>query len=187
MRKLLSLVLIFPLMQSGQAQIETHSTTMPPNTEVEIELLENIFSEALRAGQCVAFKVVNPVVVDGTTIMPAGMPVSGEVKAVQSARAWRKAGNFDLLLKPIHLEDGAVVQLDFARPKLLRTKKEKTGNTVATSLALAYYFPLIPAALISWAKKGKAYNIRSGERYLVYVVSSTPEVAPQKTMEPAKP
>jgi len=196
MHRVFSLLLFFALLRPGLAQDGTHTAVIPQRTEVEIELLDNLSSETLRAGQSVSFKVVRPVVVNETTMMAANMPVSGEVKAVQPSGAWRKAGSFDLILKPATLDDGSIVRLDFQRPTLRGTKGEKAGQAIGTGLGLAYYFPLIPAALIWNAKKGKPYNIRSGERYLVYVVSndrparsgiSEGAPAPEKTTESPKP
>ena len=187
-------VLVFGFLHSAIAQMEGSSALIPANTGVEIQLLENISSETLQAGQSVAFKVVKPVVVSGKTVLPADMPLSGEVKGVQTSHHWGKAGSFDLLLKPIHL-DGSIVLLDFHRPKLVSTKLTK-GQKAATAAAAPlmaglalYYFPLIPPALIASSKKGKPYNIRAGERYLVYVVSSSAmsEEPPSQTTEPKKP
>ncbi len=185
MRRLSSLVLILTLLRLGFAQTGAQSISIPPLTEVEIELLDNLSSETMRDGQSVAFKVVKPVVVNGATIIDAGLPVFGEVRSVQSAGAWHKAGCFDLVLKPVRLEDGLTVTLDFQRPKLLGTRKEKTGEVIGTSMMLTYYFPLIPVALIGGAKKGKPYQIRAGERYLVHVVSSERASASSESSEPS--
>ena len=172
MQRLLSLILVFAVWRLGLAQTLTQPTVIPERTEVEIELLDNLSSENLHAGQSVSFRIVRPVVVDGATIMAADMLVSGEVKAVQSSGAWRKAGRFDLVLKPVKLDNGTIVRLDFQRPRLRGTKAEKAGTAIGAAMVLTYYFPLIPVALISSARKGQPYNIRASERYLVYVVSS---------------
>jgi hypothetical protein len=186
-------VLIFGFLRFVSAQTEAPRATIPANTEVEIQLLENISSETLQAGQSVAFKVVKPVVVNGTTVLRVDTPLSGEVKAVQTSRHWGRGGSFDLVLKPIRLDDGSLAQLDFHRPRLVSTKLTK-GQKVATAAAspliaglALYYFPLIPPAMIESSKKGKPYNIRSGERYLVYVVSSpssSDTTPPQATQTP---
>lgn len=171
-RRLLALALVISLVHLANAQTDAPQMTVPEGTQVEIQLLDNLSSETLRDGQSVAFKVSRDVAVNGATLMPAGMPVSGEVKAVQAAGAWHKAGSFNLIFKPVRLEDGSMVQLDFHRPKLKSTKGETTGNAIGTTLMLTYYFPLIPVALIGGARKGEPYAIRAGERYLVYVVAA---------------
>ena len=147
---------------------------IPGHTAVEIQLGESISSETLRAGQEIAFTVVRPVVVDGTTVIAAGTPLVGEVKSAQSAGAFRKTGSFDLGLKPLNLPDGTTVQLDFPRPKLRGARGEKAATSAAAVPVLLYYFPLIPFAVAANAKKGAAYKVAAGERYLVYVVPAAP-------------
>ena len=164
MHKLLSLVLVLALVQPGLAQTQPQSEVIPRQTEVEIELVENVSSETLHAGQSVSFKIVRPVAVSGTTVMPAGLAVSGEIRAVRPSGAWHKAGTFNLVLKPIRLTDGSTVQLDFHRPELVGTKGEKTGAAIGAPLALTYLFVLIPAFLVGAARKGEPYTIRAGER-----------------------
>jgi len=189
MQKMLSLVVVFAMLHTGPAWTEQQAPVIPQNTEVEIELLESVSSETLHDGQTVSFKIVRPVVENGATVMAAGVAVSGEVKSVKTSGAWHKAGAFDMVLKPVRLEDGSIVSLDFPRPKLRGTKKEKTTVAIAAPPILAYYFPVIPVLLIGAARKGKPFEIRAGERYLVYVVSSAraAESESQKTTEPAKP
>jgi hypothetical protein len=180
-------------MQSGFAQGQAHSTVIPPHTAVEIELLDHVSSESLHTSQAVRFKVLTPVVVNGTTVITAGTPIEGEVRAVQASGAWQKAGRFDLGLKPLLLADGTKVNLDFQRPKLRGVKAEKTGMAIAGGLYLTYYFPLIPFALVEGAKHGQPYDIRAGERYLVQVIScepaapTAPAKEPQTTTEAPKP
>jgi len=184
----LPFLLVFAFLRCGLSQTASHPAAIPQHTEVEIELIDSVSSETLHSGQPVAFKIVRPVVVNGKRLLAADTPVSGEVAAVKASGAWRKAGSFDLRLKPIQMDDGSIVQLDFHRPERLGTKMEKTGAAVEKSFFLTYYFPLIPVELVKSAKKGKPYNIRSGERYLVYVVSSTTcSEAPQATTGPPKP
>ena len=183
MRKPSCAVVVLALSGLAFAGIEPQSAAVPERTEVEIELVDAVSSESLHAGQVVAFKTVRPVVVNGATVIAEGTPVAGEVKTVQSSGAWHKAGSIDLTLKPVQLADGRAVQLDFHRPKLVKTGKERTGNAVAAALVLTYYFPLIPAALVQGVKKGAPFNIKAGERYLVYVMSTTssPVAEPRKT------
>jgi hypothetical protein len=144
---------------------------LPDHTPVEIELGETISSETLHAGQQIRFKVLRDVIGPGGTVLPAGMSVTGEVSEVQSAGAFRKAGSFELRLRPLRLDDGSTVQLEFPRPKIRSAKGEKTATGIAAVPVLMYYFPFIPFAVVENSKKGAAYTVRAGERYLVYSVS----------------
>lgn len=178
-----SFVVAFASLPAGLAGGQTQPRVIPPQTAVEIELLDHVSSESLKVGQPVRFKVVTPVVVEGTTVIAAGTPVEGEVRAGRASGAWQRAGRFDLGLKPLLLADGTTVKLDFVRPKLRGVKVQQTAAAIAGGLYLAYYFPLIPVALVEGAKHGKPYDIRAGERYLVQVISSEP---PAPAGAPAK-
>lgn len=176
MRRLLALLLGTVLAQYNFAQVTTQFVCVPPGTGVEIELLQDISSQKLKAGQIIPFKVVRPIVLSGETLLPANTHVTGIVEAVQTSGHWGKNGAFDLTLQPLKLADGRLIHIDFPRPQKKSEKMEKAGRRITGAMYFSYYFPLIPVALIAHARKGKPFNIRSGERYLVYVTST--EAAP---------
>jgi len=181
MRPFLSVVLILALPYYEFAQ------TMPPGdvvltgTGVEIELLDNISSESLNAGQSVPFKLVNALEANGSMLLPPGTQFSGTVTSANPSRHWGKAGAFDLKLDPLKLADGTLVRIDFHRPARLNARGEKTGETIGSAIVLTYYFPLIPVALIDGSRKGKPFKIRSGERYLVYVTATEAPAVTEST------
>ncbi len=194
MRKVFVVVLALGALQPGLSSAGAQGTPVPPQTPVEIELLENLSSQTMQAGQSIGFKVVRPVLVNGTTLLEAGAQVTGEVKTVQASRAFAKNGAFDLILRPIRLGNGTLLHLDFYRPKMRSSAKEKTGAAIVMIPVLAYYFPLIPVAVYDAVRRGKPYEIREGERYLVYVISSesptansAPEGAPPAPATEPKP
>jgi hypothetical protein len=182
MRSFLSLVLTISLTWSAVAQTTAGMNQIPAGTEVEIELLESISSETLHAGQTVPFKIVRSIEANGTMLLAAGTTFAGTVTRANPAGHWGKAGAFDLKLEPVKLSDGVPVRMDFYRPAKVNARGEKTTQTLENALTLAYYFPLIPVALIGGARKGKPFTIRAGERYLVYVTGTESPVT-----EPANP
>ncbi len=189
MRRMLPLLLSSALAQLQSAQVITQAVSIPRGTAVEIELLQDVSSETLKAGQTIPFKLVRPVELKGETLLPAGAPATGIVETVQTSRKWGKSGAFNLALQPLKLADGTIVRIDFPRSSPRRTsgnKVEKAVDGTATAIFVAYYFfPLIPVALIAKVRKGKPFTIRSGERYLVYVTST--EAAPASVaLEPPK-
>ena len=181
---MLALLLSSALAQFQFAQVTTQGASVPPGTGVEIELLQDVSSETLKAGQSIPFKLVRPIEISGETLLPAGTPATGTVEAVQTSGHWGKNGALDLALQPLKLADGTLVRIDFPRPQKKSEKKEKAGERTASAMVLASYFPLIPVALISGARKGKPFTIRSGERYLVYVTSSEAASASAVTEPP---
>ena len=184
MRQVFAVLLVTALVQTSIAQVSTQGRAVPPGTEVEIELLQSISSETLKDGQTIPFKLVRPLELKGESLLPAGTAVTGVVKGAHTSGKWRKNGLFDLTLQPLKLPDGALVPIDFPRPRTSSEKVEKAGETTAEAMALTYYFPLIPAVLIAGSRKGKPFNIRSGERYLVYVTSPPGAAAPPATDSP---
>jgi hypothetical protein len=183
MRRVLSVFMIFSLLRFCLAQTVPPGDLVPLGTGVEIELLENISSETLRAGQPVPFKLVGALAPHGIVLLPSDTRFNGTVRAANPSGHWGKAGAFDLKLEALKLADGTEVRLDFHRPVRRNTRGEKTGEALGGAILMTYYFPLIPVALIGASRKGKPFTIRAGERYLVYVVGVD---APSAT-EPPKP
>ncbi len=189
MRQMLALLLSSALAQLDFAQDTTQSVSVPPGTGVEIELLQDVSSETLKAGQTIPFKLVRPVELNGEILLPAGTPATGVVETVQTSRKWGKSGAFNLTLQPLKLADGTIVRIDFPRPSLKEKKKSGKGEKAAKATEGAIllpgvlgvyfpYFPLISVGLIAGARKGKPFTVRSGERYLVYVTSTEAAPAP---------
>ena len=177
MRPFLSVVLILVLLYHGFAQAVPSVEAVPTGTGVEVELLENISSESLKAGQSIPFKLVHALEVNGVTVLTAGTQFSGTVTSANPSGHWGKAGAFDLKLDPLKLADGTLVRVDFHRPARVNARGEKIGETIGTAIVMTYYFPLIPVALIAGSRKGKPFKIRVGERYLVYVTGTQAQAA----------
>jgi len=170
MRPFLSLLLVMAVTTSGFPQRVPASDRIPLITPVEIELLENVSSETLHAGQSVAFKLSQDLEANGEKLLPAGTPLTGTVATANASRHWGKAGAFDLKLDPLKMADGTEIRLDFHRPTRVSTRAEKVNEDMLTTMAAMYYFPLIPVALLASSRKGKPFKVRAGERYRVYVV-----------------
>ena len=184
MRRMLALLLGTALAQNDFAQVTTQSVSVPPGAGVEIELLQDVSSDRLKAGQRIPFKLVRAIELNGETLLPAATPATGIVETVRTSGHWGKSGAFDLKLQPLKLVDGMLVHLDFYRPQRKGEKMEKTATGIGATIYFSYYFPLIPVALIAKARKGKPFVIRSGERYLVYVISTEAAPAPAPAESP---
>lgn len=180
--KILALILAAGLAQLDFGQVKTQSFSVPAGTGVEIELLQDLSSETLKANQTIPFKLVRPLELNGRILLPAGTPVTGVIEALHASRRWGKKGAFKLAFQPLKLADGTLVHIDFYHPHLVEgDKANKVAEDVVAGVWLAYYFPLIPFAIGARARKGKPLIIRSGERYLVYVTST--EAAQGKAAE----
>jgi len=92
--------------------------TIPAETLVEIELDEEVGSGRSRTGQTFAIHLVDPIVVDGRTLVPAGARGMGEV--VHAApRRWVSNAAGELILAARFVEMGEIRvplhRLGFAR------------------------------------------------------------------------
>jgi hypothetical protein len=168
MRRLVAISVVLSTARLELAQVSRQPTVPQSRVEVEIELLEDLSSETLHAGQSIAFKLVRPLDVDGRALLSAGAPVTGKVIKVQTAGNWKRNGAFDLTLDPLQLADGRLAPIEFHHPSHKNGTGEKISAGVLNGFVMSYYFPLIPLALIQAAPKGKPFRIRAGERYLVY-------------------
>jgi hypothetical protein len=186
MRRLATLLLFSALvqLQFARGQGATQAVSLPQGTGVEIELLQDVSSETMKAGQIIAFKLVRPIEVNGKTLLPEASPATGIVESVRTSGKWGKSGAFSLTLQPLKLADGTLVHIDFYRPERKSEKRENAVQDTVGAMRMVPYFELIPFALIAGARKGKPFNIRSGERYLVYVTSTEEAKAPAATEAP---
>src|SRR5215468_3602206 len=128
MRRLLALLLNIALVQAQLPQAANSVVSVPRGLGVEIELLQDVSSETLKAGQTVPFKLVRPIEVNGETLLPAGTSATGVVEAVQTSSHWGKGGAFDLTLQPLQLADGTLVHIDFPRPQKKSEQAENVGR-----------------------------------------------------------
>jgi hypothetical protein len=184
---LVALLLSSALAPLQFAQVTNPAVLVPRGTGVEVELLQDVSSKTLQVGQAIPFKLVRPIEVEGETLLPAGTPAIGVVETVQNGGHWGKSGALDLRLQPLKLADGALIHVDFPRPQKKSETREKVDRRTDAAMAYGYYFPLVPVALIAKARKGKAFTIRSGERYLVYVTSTEAAPPAMPPAESAKP
>lgn len=142
-------------------------------TPVEIELLTVASSETMKAGDNVDFKVVQPVVFKGVTIIEKGSVAKGRITEAKKAGFWGKAGKLEWAMQYVVGIDGSRIPLRFTQ----RSVGDSKGATVAIG-AVATTFLLGPAALLWGLKRGKPVIVPSGNRYYVFV-NGTPLVKGQ--------
>ncbi len=147
--------------------------TIPDGTPVEVEVLENVSSEAVEEGDIIGFAVVQPVQVNGVTVIERGAPARGRVTKVKKARHWGRAGKLIWTVQDAHTVDGQKIPL--------RLSKEvegggSSGKVAAAVVVTAIFF--FPAAPLWGLKKGKKAVIPAGTRVTAFTHGeSTVEVA----------
>lgn len=137
---------------------------VPDGTPLEIELMTNISSATAKEGDIVDFTIVNPVVIDGVTVIEKGAPARARVAAVKKAGYWGKAGRLGWTMQDALAADGNRIALRMEK-KLTGDSK---GGTVATG-AIVTAMVFFPAAPFWGFKKGKNAIYPAGKRFEAFV------------------
>lgn len=154
---------------TGAAEAPTPSPAktkveIPDGTGVELELVENVSSEAVQEGGLIDFSVVQPVQVGGVTVIERGAPARGRVVEVKKARHWGRAGKLVWAIQDVHTVDGQRIPL--------RLTKELEGGGSSGKVAAAVVVTAIffwPAAPVWGLKKGHPAIIPAGTRVSSFV------------------
>lgn len=134
--------------------------TLPARTAVEIEITDTISSKTNHNGDAFAFRLAEPLVVDGRTVAPAGTPGVGEVVHAARARAMGKAG--ELILAARHIEvGGQQVRLRSFRYGPSQGHDVSNATLITTSVVAAVMPILTPVAFLV---AGGEVNIPAGTR-----------------------
>ena len=157
---------------------------VPDGTPLEIELMTNISSATAKEGDIVDFTIVNPVVVNGITVLEKGAPAKARIAAAKKAGYWGKAGRIGWTMQDGLAADGNRIAL--------RMEKKLTGDSKGGTVATATIVTAVvfwPAAPFWGFKKGKNAVFPAGKRFEAFVhgdvavkgkAVATAETAPQQ-------
>ncbi|HEV2764286.1 MAG TPA: hypothetical protein VGV38_15005 [Pyrinomonadaceae bacterium] len=141
---------------------------LPASTIVDVEAAYDINSQLVKTGDALSFRVVNPVKVNGVTVIEAGATATGRVEVAKRGGHWGKAGTLVWSLQYVTAVDGSRVPLQFAT---IRQKGDSKGAKVATQVALtgAVFWFAPPVALLHGFKRGGNAFIPAGKRFEAFV------------------
>jgi hypothetical protein len=134
--------------------------TLPARTPVEIEILETVNSKANQSRDNFAFRLAEPLSVDGRVVAPAGTLGVGEVVHAARARAGGKAGELILAARYLDL-NGTRVPLRSLRYGRSSGADNIGAVTVGNMVAAAV---LPAAAVLGYLIVGGEVNIPAGTR-----------------------
>lgn len=146
------------------AGTEGVAVKVPDGTPLEIELMTNISSATAKEGDIVDFTVVNPVVINGITVVEKGAPAKARIAAVKKAGYWGKAGRIGWTMQDALAADGNRIAL--------RMDKKLTGDSKGGTVATATIVTAVvfwPAAPFWGFKKGKNAVFPAGKRFEAFV------------------
>ncbi len=146
---------------------------IPDGTIVEIEAPYTISSLNFKPGSEISFRVVNPIIVDGVTLIEQGATATGTIEQSKRGGHWGKAGLLTWTMQTVTGADGKQIPL---RLVSMRLRGDSKGAKVATGMIITgALMPLIaPVALLHGFKRGGDAYIPAGQRYEVFVNGVAP-------------
>jgi hypothetical protein len=141
---------------------------IPDGTAIDIETPYRLNSMEFRPNDKISFRVVNPIKVNGVTVIEAGAIATGRIDKAKRGGHFGKAGLFVWTMQTVTAVDGSQVPL---REAPVRVRGDSKAAKVATQMIITgALLPLIaPVALLHGFKRGKDAHIPAGKRYSVYV------------------
>ncbi len=138
------------------------------STPVRLRTKRNLSSKDCKTGDQVDFEVLDPVVLDGITVIPQGGIAMGKVTEAEHKKSMGRAGKLDIVIESVKMTNGEKAALRAVKD----TKGgghvgAMTGAIVATSIV---FFPAAPLFLFV---HGKDITIPSGTEITAYVNGDT--------------
>ncbi len=146
-------------------------TQIPDGTQIDIEAPYTLNSMHFKPNDKISFRVVNPVKVNGVTVIEQGAVATGRIDKAKRGGHFGKAGVFVWTMQSVTGVDGTQIPLRVAPT---RVRGDSKAAKVATQMIITgALLPLIaPVALLHGFKRGKDAFIPAGKRYSVYVEGS---------------
>ena len=154
--------------RSSGASLSTGELQIPDGTPIDIESPFTYTSLHLKPKDEISFRVLNPIIINGITVIEKGATVTGHVDRAKRGGHFGKAGLLVWTMKSVTAVDGSQIQLRIAS---VRQRGDSKGAKVATQMIITgALVPLIaPVALLHGFKRGGDAYIAEGKRYQVFV------------------
>jgi hypothetical protein len=172
---------------SDTAKIEKASSLqIPDGTPVEIEAPYTLRSMDFKPNDKISFRVVNPIKVNGITLIEQGATATGRIEKSKRGGHWGKAGLLVWTMQTVTAVDGSQI---FLRVASVRLRGDSKGAKVATQMIITgALMPLIaPVALLHGFKRGKDAYIPAGKRYSVFVEGTSSVIAGSNLVDGSVP
>lgn len=153
---------------------------IPDGTQIDIEAPYRLNSMDFKPNDKISFRVVNPVKINGVTVIEQGAVATGRIDKAKRGGHFGKAGLFVWTMQSVTGVDGSQIPLRVAPT---RVRGDSKAAKVATQMIITgALLPFIaPVALLHGFKRGKDAFIPAGKRYSVYVEGGpSPVLSPRK-------
>lgn len=153
---------------SATQETKPASTQIPDGTQIDIEAPYTLNSMDFKPNDKISFRVVNPVKINGVTVIEQGAVATGKIDKAKRGGHFGKAGLFVWTMQSVTGVDGSQIPLRVAPT---RVRGDSKAAKVATQMIITgALLPLIaPVALLHGFKRGKDAFIPAGKRYCVFV------------------
>ncbi len=168
------------IVAAGSAPLSgIEALTIAAKTIVEIEITQSLDSKTTKPGERFTIRLAEPIIVDGRTLVPAGMTGEGEVIHAAKARFGGKAG--ELVLAARYIDCGAV-RVPLGYFKFGAAGENRTGTALAASL-------LVPIAgfFIAGGEMRVTPGVRANARVrsdIQFAEGAVPACAPPDVSQP---
>jgi hypothetical protein len=151
--------------KAGQPNVPA-PVKVPRGVRVELEMAHTIDSLTTRTGDLISLRVVNPVVVEGVTVVAVGATATARVVRAERNGHFGRAGRITWELKEVTAVDGTRVPLAATGHEVGDSKGAKVAAVMALSV-------LSPAALAVGFKRGENAVVPEGKRYEATVLAES--------------
>lgn len=153
---------------------------IPALTAVRIAIRAHLGSKISQSGQTFAIELAEPVVIDGTEVLPAGTPGMGEV--VHAKKSGGSGASGELILAARYLEI-AGRRLRLRSMNFAAAGEDNVGAVTSAAIASSATIPVL--AFVGFLVKGKPIDIPEGT--LVNAKTAEPFVLDPPIAAPALP
>ncbi len=134
---------------------------IPEDTEIEVEITEDISSKTAEAGDRISMKLVSNLIINNVIVAPAGTKVKGEVARKRKAGGFGRGGKLEIKIISFKTLNNVEVPLEFS--KTAKGGKDSGAVAMAAVLSIAGGFFM----------KGKNVIIEKGTRFTTVVADDT--------------
>jgi hypothetical protein len=164
------------------APTQDKANQIPDGTPIEIESPYTLSSMDFKPKDQISFRVVNPIIVKGVTLIEQGAIATGRIEKAKRGGHFGKAGLLVWTMQTVTAVDGSQIPLRISQ---VRLRGDSKSAKVATAMIITgALLPLIaPVALLHGFKRGENAYIPAGKRYSVYVEGNPTLRTPVTTRE----
>ena len=144
--------------------VASSAVTLKDGTPVELELAYTVSSADLKEGDAVSFRVVQPIQVNGVTVIERGAGATARVVKAEGGKSWGRGGTLTWAIQSVTTVDNQKIPLNYTAG----SKGNGAPGTMTTGIVLTSLV-FWPAAPLWGFKKGKPAVIPAGKRFEVFV------------------